>query len=84
MGQGASGTQHPSTEHGVGGRNERRGGKRELESGVGGHRARGEKSEGQKIEQRCIELGVGELGEQVAIRKSQMPGMQEDSKTQLG
>ena len=51
---------------------------------MGGHRARGEKSEGQKIEQWCIELGVGELGEQVAIRKSQMPGMQEDSKTQLG
>ena len=36
-------------------------------------------TEGQKIEQRCVAMGDGELG--VATRKSQMPGKREPPKT---
>jgi hypothetical protein len=38
--------------------------------------------EGQVIEQWCVAVGDGEFG--VATRKSQMPGKQEVSRTQLG
>jgi hypothetical protein len=39
-------------------------------------------TEGQEFEQRCIEMGDGELG--VADSKSQMPGKQEVPSTQMG
>jgi hypothetical protein len=39
-------------------------------------------TEGQKIEQRCIAMGDGDLG--VAIRKSQMQGKQECPRTPQG
>jgi hypothetical protein len=39
-------------------------------------------TEGQKIEEKCVAVGVRELG--VATKKSQTPGKQEPPQTSLG
>jgi hypothetical protein len=44
-------------------------------------RRQGRCTEGQEIEQRCVMMGDGELS--VPTRKSQIPGKQEASRTQL-
>jgi hypothetical protein len=57
-------------------------GGREGEGEMSGGRWWWRCTEGQEIEQRCVEMGDGELG--VATRKSQMPGQQESPRTPLG
>jgi hypothetical protein len=57
-------------------RRRRKGGR--IRTGRRGRRC----TEGQEIEQRCVAMGDGELGE--ATRKSQMPGKQETPRTPQG